>query len=126
MTFSHRTLRGIVFKGAGVATGSLRRLMPEIRKRSGLDLRAGTVNVRLPQWYTIRHDLTLWAHEHGHHEHLFFERCTVFGKPALIVRTSQNHHGSHVLELLGVEAIRRNHRVKLGDRLSVRVIDLHP
>lgn len=121
-----RTLRGVAAKGAGAASGSLKRILPEIRKRSGLRVLTGTVNVRLTHWYTIRHDLTIWAHEHGHHEHLFFERCTFFGRPALIVRTSQNHNGSHIVEVLATERVRRNHRIKLGDRISVRVVEFGP
>lgn len=121
-----RTLRGTVCSGTGSSPRSMRRVLAEVCRRSGLRLRPGTVNVRLSHWYTIRHDLTIWAHESGHHEHLFFERCAVFGKPALIVRTSQNHHGSAVIEVMGVERIRRNHRVKIGDRLAVRVLELGP
>lgn len=101
----------------------MRRIHRAICERAGLAVRPGTVNVELPHWFTIRHDLVLWAHEYGHHEHLFFERCSVFGKPAQILRTSQNHHGSAVLEIMGVEAIRRNHRIKIGDTIAIRVVE---
>lgn len=121
---STRKLRGVVFKGVGCSGRSMANVFPDICKRSSLKLRPGTVNIKLPHWYTIRHDLTLWAHEYGHHEHLFFERCRVFGKPALIWRSSENHHGSAVLEVMGTEAIRRNHRVKIGDRVTVEVFTL--
>lgn len=121
-----RVLRGTIFKGAGCSGRSMAPVMDALRQVSGLGLRGGTVNVRLPHWYTIRHDITLWAHEYGHHEHLFFERCDVFGKPALIVRTSQNHHGSAVLEILGTERIRRNHKLKIGDKIAVEVVEVGP
>lgn len=119
---SGRILRGIVTKGTGSSGTSLAKVMPDIRKRTGLPrLRAATINIKLPVWYTPRPDVVLWADEYGHHEHLFLTHCRVFGEDALILRTSQNHHGSGVIEVMAQSWVRRKRKVKIGDRISVRV-----
>lgn len=123
---TRRVLRGTIRKGAGCSGRCMAKIHAALCARSGLKLRPGTVNLHLPHWYTLRHDLTIWAHEYHHHEHLFFERCEVFGKPALIVRTSENHHGSQVLEIMGTERIRRNHHLKIGGRLAITVWESAP
>jgi hypothetical protein len=119
-----RKLRGEIIKGAGVATRSLDPLFEEIRRRSGLhNLVPGTVNVRLKHWYPGHLDVTLLAHEHGHHEHLFLERCQLFGKDGLIVRTSTNFHGPAVLELMAQEHLKSAHGLDVGALLEIVVYD---
>jgi CTP-dependent riboflavin kinase len=122
-----RTLRGTVVSGAGFAARGFGHMIRVIRERSGLSrLHADTVNVKLPHWYAIYPDITILAHEYGHHEHLYLERCRVFGRDALLVRTSQNQHGSQFVEVLAEERVRRNHRVKIGDSMSVTVWERGP
>jgi CTP-dependent riboflavin kinase len=116
-----RTLRGTVVSGTGFAARGFGRMIRAIRERSGLEVYADTVNIRLPHWYAVYPDITILAHEYGHHEHVYLERCRVFGRDALLVRTSQNHHGSQCIEILATERVRRNHRVKIGDPMSVTV-----
>lgn len=122
-----RVLRGVHVGGSGSAGKSLARLIRVIRERSGLaGLHPETLNVRLPHWYAVYPDIAILAHEYGHHEHVFLERCELYGRPALIVRTSQNHWGSAVLEILAVERVRRNHRIRTGGRIAVTVWDRGP
>ena len=120
----NRQLQGKVFKGTGVASGSLDPLMAKIRERSGCpNLQRGTLNVRLADPYPGHTDFEFLAHEHAHHEDVKFERCRVAGIPALIMRTSTNFHGDSVLELMAESHLRSVLGVVDDDTVIIEVFD---
>jgi CTP-dependent riboflavin kinase len=122
-----RKLVGQVIPGVNVAHKSLAPLFEEILRRTGLKhLVPGTLNVKLPHWYPGHLDIILLAHEYEHHEHLFIERCRVFGKDALIIRTSTNHHGPAMLEIMAQEHLRSTHSLTDYCKIEVEVFERGP
>jgi len=120
-----RTLKGTVFSGFGVATGSLRPHMRAIRTQTGLpNLVEGTLNLRLHDGsYSGHPDYIFQKGHYNQNEDTYFERCRIQGMPALIMRTSTNAHGHGVLELMGEVKFRDQLNLKDGDSLEVEVFD---
>jgi hypothetical protein len=117
-----RDLQGIVFKGAGVAGNCLKPLLPAIRHRTGLtNLLPHTLNIRLPVAYTGTRDFIFEAKAHSHHEDVYLERCRVRGLDALIMRTSTNHHGASVLEIMAEVFLKQHFGITDGDVVTIQV-----
>lgn len=96
--------------------------MKDIESRMGLaNLVEGTLNVRIPVDYIVRHDALIPAEEYRHNkgrdvqETIKLQRCLISGRKAIIVRPDTHEtigwgHGTSCLEIMGSV----NFRVTLG------------
>jgi CTP-dependent riboflavin kinase len=122
--FKH--LVGAVETGVGAASSSLAPLLTIIRDASSLkDLQPETLNVRLREPYVLRPTFTILGSEVGRDEDYRFEVCSIHDLQrlraflGLIMRTSTNHHGESVLEVMAEVNLRQ--RMSLSDGTSVEV-----
>jgi len=120
-----KTLSGQIETGAGDAVNWE---ISEIQKVTGYrNLKKGTLNVRLGSPHRLRPDHTLRREDRkdGRDEDLCFECCClVIGPcriPALIARTSTNHWGPSVLEIMAEEMLRKRYGLQDADTLDVEV-----
>jgi CTP-dependent riboflavin kinase len=88
-------------------------------------LHKGTLNVRLSAEHQVTANYTLPEEQNNRLETLYFERCNLLIRasviPALIARTSTNHHGSDLLEIMADVHIRQTFEIPDGARISVEV-----
>lgn len=117
-----RQIHGVVSTAAGSVGDSLKPIMSEIRRLTGLaSLLPDTLCIRVPQEYTGRADFTLAPSEASLNRTVTLERCQVRGLDAIIVRTSANTQGSRVLEILAEVRLRAEFGMSDGDRETVEV-----
>ncbi|HSM36060.1 MAG TPA: DUF120 domain-containing protein [Longimicrobiales bacterium] len=117
-----RVLDGIVSDGKKVAGRVLGRYIDQIRATVRLpSLLPNTLNVNLQFPYRLRPDFTISRHDWAHHEDVSFEACRVGDVPAVIMRTSTNYHGDHVLEIMAEVNLREALGVETGDAVEVTV-----
>ena len=100
----------------------------QIQRVTGyMHLENGTLNVKLEAEHILRPFCTLRREDREDriNEDLSFERCCLLicdrKVPALIARTSTNHWGSCVLEIMAEEKIRQCYGLEDGDTLEVEV-----
>jgi CTP-dependent riboflavin kinase len=126
---TRRVLSGRVLPGLGDAANWP---MDDILKTvaSCFDhLEKGTLNVTLDEPYTLRPDFKLLKDERSDRgtrpEDLSFECCrlgTGTGSlKALIARTSTNHHGDAVLEIMAAENLRNYFGLKDDDQVHIEI-----
>jgi CTP-dependent riboflavin kinase len=127
-----KILMGKVGSGVSVASPITSNVIDEIRERTGFrGLRAGTLNVKLPEPHPTRGDFYLRNSERRKPERggedWSFEICRVgrHGRSlkALILRTSTNFHGDNMLEIMAEEYLRDWLPVKDGDSVDVTVYE---
>jgi CTP-dependent riboflavin kinase len=117
-----RQIHGVVSTGAGAGGDSLKRLLPDIRRLTGLaSLLPDTLTVRVPQDYTGRADYTLEPSEASLNRTVTLERCQVRGLDAIIVRTTANTQGDRVLEIMAEVRLRTEFGMSDGDRETIEV-----
>jgi riboflavin kinase len=92
---SERRLYGRVRSGMGNFSYWLTRLQPHYRAKTGMDLFPGTLNVELPEPYRLPPEpLRLEGSECGGTVSVNIVPCRVFGRPAFLLRTDNNEHGT--------------------------------
>ena len=117
-----RQIHGTVFTGAGAAGDSLKPILADIRRLSGLSsLLPNTLSIRVPQDYTGRADFTIEPSEASLNQTVTLEKCRVRGLDALIVRTSANTHGARVLEIMAEVWLKQEFGISDGDVETVEL-----
>lgn len=117
-----RQIHGTVFTGAGAAGDSLKPLLADIRRLTGLtSLIPNTLSIRVPQDYTGRIDFTLEPSEASQNQEVTLEKCRVRGLDAVIVRTSANTQGARVLEIMAEVWLKQEFGIADGDSETVEV-----
>lgn len=117
-----RQIHGVVSIAAGPAGDSLKPLLPEIRRLTGLSsLLLNTLTIRVPQDYTGRADFAIEPSEASQNRTITLEKCRVRGLEALIVRTSASTHGDRVLEIMAEVWLRQEFGIAEGDAETVEV-----
>ncbi len=117
-----RQIHGVVSTAAGSVGDSLKPIMSEIRRLTGLaSLLPDTLTIRVPQDYAGLADFTIEPSEASLNRTVTLERCRVRGLDAIIVRTSANTQGDRVLEILAEVRLRTEFGMSDGDRETVEV-----
>jgi CTP-dependent riboflavin kinase len=117
-----RQIHGTVFTGAGAAGDSLKPILADIRRLSGLSsLLPNTLSIRVPQDYTGRADFTIEPSEASLNQTVTLEKCRVRGLDALIVRTSANTSGARVLEIMAEVWLKQEFGISDGDVETVEL-----
>lgn len=119
-----RQIHGVVTTGAGAGAAgeSLKLLLSELRRLTGLaSLLPDSVTIRVPQDYTGRADYTMEPSEGSLNQTVTLERCRVRGLDAIIVRTSANTQGARVLEIMAEVRLRTEFGMSDGDRETIEV-----
>lgn len=117
-----RPIHGVVSTSAGAAGDSLKPLLSEIRRVTGLSsLLPDILTIRVPQDYTGRPDFTLEPSEASLNQTVTLEKCRVRGLDAVIVRTSANTHGHRVLDIMAEVWLKQEFGIADGDPETVEV-----
>jgi CTP-dependent riboflavin kinase len=121
-----KTLTGRIEAGSGHAGRNWG--ISEIQKLTGYtNLMQGTLNLRLEAEHSLRPCCILRREDRKDRigEDLYFEYCClvigVCRVPALIARTSTNHWGPSVLEIMAEEMLRKGYGLQDGDTVNVEV-----
>jgi riboflavin kinase len=98
-------LRGKICGGKGDFARWIALLHDHYRRKTGLDLFPGTLNVRLDQPYHVPNNvLRLEPHEYGGTVGVNLVPCRIFGRMAFILRTDPNERGDgdHPLNIIEI------------------------
>jgi CTP-dependent riboflavin kinase len=119
-----KTLHGVVTGGSGVAAEHLREIEPLISQRIGLPkLHSGTLNVRLPEGYSVRADAVIERHEYKNGETIRLQRCRLRDIRCCIMRpiTHEGNTQVEVLEIMSEHPLRDHLKLCDGDHVEVEV-----
>jgi riboflavin kinase len=111
-------LTGRVVTGVGNFSYWIERLKAHYRRKTGMSLFPGTLNVRLEEQYSVPPNaLRLEAEEYGGTVSVNIVPCRIFGERAVILRTDAAERDSKTIVEVACE-------VKLRDKYSLRDGDL--
>ena len=118
-------LRGQVLSGRGAFAYWIERLSDHYERKTGMRLFPGTLNLSLPEPYTLPPEsIRLEAEEYGGRVSVSIVPCSVFGRKAFLLRTDQNengtgHHPRHIIEIATDVKLRDAYRLQDGDWVDV-------
>jgi len=121
------TLRGTVCTGLGDCGRWLTLLEDHYRRKTGMTLYPGSLNVELPEPYRVPpHPLRLEAHEYGGQVSVNIVPCRVFGRRAFILRTDGNEHGTGdhprtIIEIATDVKLRDAYDLRDGDSVELEI-----
>ena len=124
-----RVLRGRVKSGTGDFAQWIFRLNAHYEEKTGAKLYPGTLNVRLPEPYTIpKKCLRLDAREYGGSVSVNIVPCRFFGRRAFILRTDANElgtgrHPRTVVEIASDMKPREAYGLSDGDEVTIEIGD---
>jgi riboflavin kinase, archaea type len=120
-------LRGVVRSGRGDFGYWLAKLEPHYRRKTGMKLFPGTLNLELSEPFALPSGaLRLEAHEYGGSVSVSIVPCRVFGRRAFILRTDASeqgtgHHPRSLVEIATDVKLRDAHGLVDGDRVDVEI-----
>ena len=120
-------MRGTVVSGMGNYSFWIEKLREPYRRKTGLDLFPGTLNLQLDHsWSVPAEALRLEAHEYGGTVSVNLVPCTVFGRRAFILRTDANeegrgHHPKSLIEIATDVKLRDAYSLRDGDIVEVEI-----
>lgn len=120
-------LRGRVVSGMGNFSYWIDKLQEHYLRKTGMQFFPGTLNVELPQPYTIpKTALRLEAQEYGGTVSVNLVPCSIFGRRAFILRTDANekeekHHPRTVVEVATDIKLRDYFHLSDGDIAEIEV-----
>jgi len=122
-----RRLVGAVAGGKGDFGRWIARLQDHYARKTGLRLYPGTLNVHLAEEYRLPAGcLRLEGVEYGGRVNVNLVRCSIFGRPAFILRTDLNEKGAgdhprNVVEVASDLNLRQTYRLKDGSLVEIEV-----
>lgn len=122
-----RRLTGSVESGIGDFGQWIVKLHDHYRRKTGLDLFPGTLNVRLDQPYELpRNPIRLEAEEYGGRVSVNLVPCRIFSRVAFILRTDANDRGEgdhprEVVEIATDVKLRDAFGLEDGDVVTIEV-----
>ncbi|MFC2078387.1 DUF120 domain-containing protein [Candidatus Bipolaricaulota bacterium] len=122
-------IRGVVETGVGDFGKWIAKLSPHYRRKTGLALYPGTLNVRLPNAFDLPDNrIRLEADEYGGTVSANIVPCTILGRHAVILRTDANdagmgRHPREVVEVATDVCLREIHDLHDGDMVSIEIDD---
>ena len=120
-------LRGVVETGVGNFGFWIDRLHEHYRRKTGLALYPGTLNLRLDSEFDLPEErIRLEAHEYGGTVSVNIVPCMVFEREAVILRTDKNdsergQHSRCIIEVATDIGLRETYGLRDGDRVEVTV-----
>lgn len=117
-------LMGWVVTGVGNFSYWIERLEDHYRRKTGMSLFPGTLNVRLEGEYSVPADaLRLEAEEYGGTVSVNIVPCRIFGERAVILRTDAAERDSKtVVEVACEVKLRDKYNLRDGDVVQVEVL----
>ncbi len=121
------SLVGHVESGIGDFSQWIVKLHDHYRRKTGLDLFPGTLNVRLGRPYRLPPDpIRLEADEYGGRVSVNLVPCRIFNRAAFILRTDANERGDgdhprEVVEIATDMKLRDAFGLKDGDEVTIAV-----
>jgi len=120
-------LKGVVVSGMGNFSYWLEKLESYYTQKTGMRLFPGTLNLRLDQPYSLPADvIRLEKEEYGGTVSVSMVPCSVFDRPAFLLRTDANeagrgHHPKNVIEIATDIKLRDLYHLRDGDEVEVRL-----
>ena len=120
-------LRGRVTSGIGDFSHWIEKLGDHYRRKTGLDLFPGTLNIEIEVPYHVPPNaIRLEAHVYGGRVSVNIVPCRIFDRPAFILRTDQNEagigrHPRTIVEIASDVKLREAHSLQDGDIVEVVV-----
>ena len=105
----------------------IERLRDHYLRKTGMLLFPGTLNLQLDEpWFVPAGCLRLDAAEYGGTVTVNIVPCSIFGRPAFILRTTANeegrgHHPRTIIEIATDVKLRDAHQLKDGDCVEVEI-----
>jgi riboflavin kinase len=124
-----RVLRGKVESGTGDFAQWILKLNAYYEQKTGVKLYPGTLNVRLPEAFTVPNDcLRLEAHEYDGSVNVSIIPCRLLGRRAFILRTDNNERGTGdhprtVVEIASDVRLREACGLANGDEVTIQIDD---
>jgi riboflavin kinase, archaea type len=122
-------LRGRVVSGMENFSFWIEKPRDHYQRKTGMLLFPGTLNLQLEApWSVPPRRLCLEGSEYGGTVTVYIVPCTVFGRPAFILRTTANedghgHHPRTIVEIATDVKLRDAHRLSDGDWVEVEISD---
>jgi riboflavin kinase len=120
-----QVLKGTVVSGIGNFSFWLQKLESHYAQKTGMHFFPGTLNLRLEQPYSLPTDvIRLEKEEYGGTVSVSMVRCTVFGRPAFLLRTDANEagrgdHPKTIIEIATDIKLREAYGLQDGDEVEV-------
>lgn len=121
------TIRGRVVSGTGNFSYWIAKLSDHYRRKTGMLLFPGTLNLQLDEpWSVPPGCLCLEGEEYEGTVTVNIVPCSVFGRPAFILRTEANeegrgHHPKTIVEIATDVKLRDAYRLQDGDAVEVKI-----
>jgi riboflavin kinase len=121
------TLHGKVVTGMGSFAFWIEKLADHYRRKTGMHLFPGTLNVQLEASYTVPPDaLRLEGEEYNGTVSVNIVPCKIFGRPAFILRTDANeqgrgHHPRTIVEIATDIKLRDHFHLQDGDTVEIEI-----
>jgi len=124
-----QAIRGKVVSGMGSFSFWIEKLRDHYQRKTGMLLFPGTLNLELEQpWRVPSGSLRLNAAEYGGTVTVNLVPCSIFGRPAFILRTAANeegrgHHPRTIIEIATDVKLRDTYQLQDGDWVEVEISD---
>jgi riboflavin kinase len=118
-------LKGVVLSGMGNFSYWIEKLESFYSQKTGMRLYPGTLNLRLPEPYSLPADvIRLEKEEYGGTVSVSLLPCTIFGRRAFLLRTDKNESGQgdhprDIIEIATDVKLRDAYGLKDGDEVEV-------
>lgn len=122
-------LAGQVVSGVGNFSIWLEKLHDHYLRKTGMHLYPGTLNVQLDEPYSLpKNVLRLEGVEYGGSVSVNLVPCTIFGRPAFLLRTDANeqgrgHHPKTIVEIATDVRLREAYGLRDGDEVEIEIQD---
>lgn len=122
-------MRGKVVSRMGNFSIWIQKLSDHYRRKTGMQFFPGTLNLELEQpWRVPPGCLCLDAAEYGGTVTVHIVPCSVFGRPAFILRTAANeegrgHHPRTIIEIATDVKLRDAYQLQDGDSVDVEIAE---
>ena|ERR1700740_3130215 len=120
-------LKGVVVLGMGNFSFWLEKLESFYTQKTGMHLFQGTLNLRLPEPYSLPAEvIRLEKEEYGGTVSVSLVPCTIFGRRAFLLRTDANeegrgHHPKNIIEIATDIKLRDAYGLRDGNEVEVTV-----
>ncbi len=111
----------------GEASYWMKKAESAFKKKTGLKLFHGTLNIELEDEYVLSGNLeVLHKEEYGGIQEVYIKECEVLGNKSYILRTSKNmtNNGDHplnILEIISDINFREKYKLKDGDKIQISI-----
>ena len=117
---------GKVTSGLGTAKMWVGKVEEVFKKKTGIKLFHGTLNINLEKDFIVNPDWVIEPEEFGGTQKVLVKKCKVLDDEAYIVRAekNQNGKGDHDLKILEIVSdinFREKYKIKDGKKISIKL-----